>query len=69
LADKISCLPHVKQTSTFIVMESVKEWIKNESKNEAASPWTKQPIIHIKLLEATCCGQSVEPDLADGVHG
>lgn len=25
LADKISCLPHVKQTSTFIVMESVKE--------------------------------------------
>jgi Lrp/AsnC family leucine-responsive transcriptional regulator len=25
LAEKISCLPHVKQTSTFIVMESVKE--------------------------------------------
>ena len=25
LTDKISCLPHVKQTSTFIVMESVKE--------------------------------------------
>ena len=25
LADKISCLPHVKQTSTFIVMDSVKE--------------------------------------------
>jgi Lrp/AsnC family leucine-responsive transcriptional regulator len=25
LADKISSLPHVKQTSTFIVMESVKD--------------------------------------------
>jgi hypothetical protein len=28
-----------------------------------------QPITHIELLEATCCSQSVEPDLADGVHG